>query len=208
MEEYKSNSDKSKKAALQQPETPKPRPQKVISGKAKLKKQSSGKIKELFVASEASNVRDYIIYDIIIPTIKDTLYNVFVNGLSMTLFGNTKGGRRGDSGSHVSYVKYYDDRDRYDRNSYAPSYRSRTDYNYRDVVVDTKAEAEELLERLAEMIDAYGIASILDLYDMVGLKTYNTDSNYGWTMSAIREARIVRDFNGWCLKMPRPQPIN
>lgn len=205
MEEYKSNSDKSKRAA-QQAETQKLPTKKVISGKAKLKKSNTGKVKELFIASDGTTVKDYIVHDIVIPTIKKTLYDILVNGLGLTLFGDAKGNRP-NSGSSISYVKYYDDR--YGRNDYVtPSYRARTGYSYSDVVVDTKAEAEELLDRLVEMINNYGKASVLDLYDLAGLRTYNTDDNYGWTRSDIRDARIVRDFNGWCLKMPRPQPIN
>lgn len=208
MEEYKSNSDKSKKLAQQSPAEPKPTPKKVISGKAKLKKNNSGKIKELFVATDASDVKNYVIHDIIIPTIKKALYDILVNGAGLTLFGDAKGDKR-SPGSTVSYVKYYDDRDRYSRYDYSPSYsRSRSGYGYNDVVVDTRAEAEELLDRMMELVNGYGIASILDLYDMAGLKTYPADDDYVWTRSSIREAQIVRDRDGWRLKMPRPQPKN
>lgn len=206
MEEYKSNSDKSKKLAQQQIPASKPATKKVISGKAKLKKNNSGKFKELFVATEASDVKNYVIHDIIIPTIKKALYDILVNGAGLTLFGDAKGDKR-SPGSNVSYVKYYDDR--YSRNDYSPSYsRSRTGYSYSDVIVDTRGEAEELLDRMMELINGYGIASVLDLYDMAGLRTYSTDNDYGWTRSAMREAQIVRDRDGWRLKMPRPQPIN
>lgn len=208
MGEYKSNSDKSKKMTAEPQNNVKPPAKKVISGKAKLKKTANSKFRDTFIASSAADVKDYIVNDIVIPTIKKTLYDIFVNGLGLTLFGEARGDKQSRPGSNVSYVKYYDERNGYRRDSYVPSYRTRSGYSYSDVIVDTRGEAEELLDRMVELINGYGIASVLDLYDMAGLNTYTTDNDYGWTRSAIRDAQIIRDRDGWRLKMPRPQPIN
>lgn len=199
MEEFKSNSDKSKELAKQTPT------KKVISGKAKLKKSGSGKLKELFVAEDIGNVKNYIIHDVLVPALKKAFYDVIVNGLSISLYGDTRMNERSSRpGSNVSYVSYYD-RDR--RNDYAPSYSRRTGYSYSDVVVETRPEAIDILDRMNESIQAYGIVTVLDLYDFAGLPTYPTDNKYGW--SSIRDAQIIHDRDGgWRIKLPRPVAIN
>lgn len=197
--ELKSNSDKSKELAKQTTT------KKVISGKARLKKSGGGKLKELFVAEDIGNVKNYIIHDVLVPALKKAFYDVIVNGLSISLYGDTRMNTRSDRpGSNVSYVSYYD-RDR--RNDYTPSYRGRSGYSYRDVVVDSRTEAIDILDRMDEAIQAYGIVTVLDLYDFAGLPTYPTDNKYGW--SSIRDAQIAHERDGgWVIKLPKPLPIN
>lgn len=201
MEELKSNSDKSKTAAKQQTTENK----KVISGKAKLRKSRGGKLKDLFVAEDLGSVGTYLIKDVLVPALKKAFYDIIVNGLSISLYGDTRASDRDRRpGSTVSYVSYYD-RDR--RNDYTPSYRSRSGYSYSDVVVESRTDAIDILDRMNEAIQAYGIVTVLDLYDFAGLPTYPTDNKYGW--SNVRDAQIVltRD-GGWQIKLPRPLPIN
>ena len=96
MEEYKSNSHKSRELEEKKIE-------KVITGKVKTKKKSEiQKIVSLFVSDDVTDIKDYILHDVIIPEVKKSILDI----LGM-IFGE-RGGRRSTSATKVSYGKYYD----------------------------------------------------------------------------------------------------
>ena len=71
--------------------------------------------------------------------------------------------------------------------------------------METSGEAEEVLSRMDELIDTYGVVSVADLYDLIGKSCEYTDNKYGWTN--IRNAEPIRVYNGYMLKLPKALPI-
>ena len=67
-------------------------------------------------------------------------------------------------------------------------------------------EAEEVITKMDELIDTYGMVSVADLYDLVGKTSEYTDNKYGWTN--IRTAEVIRVRDGYMLKLPKVTPIN
>ena len=206
MENYKPNSHKYKEEQKQKKEQlEKKKVEKVISGKAKIKKKSeAAKLTEKIISTEdVGNLKSYLLEDVIIPTIRNTIWDAITNSLDMILFGGT--GRRGKSlSSKVSYRDYYDEKRRGGSRS---NERKRSGYDFDDIVLETRGEAEEVLERMDELIDTYSFASIADLYDLVGITCDYTDNKYGWTN--IRNAEPIRvRGGGYMLKMPKALPID
>ena len=212
MENYTGNSIKSREAA--KTEKPEKKVEKVVKGNVKIKKKSElSKMASSIVSSEVNSIKDYIIYEVIIPAVRDTISDVLIGSVNMLFHGDAKAGRyygrggsRGTNASRVSYRDYYDRRDRdgdrdrdRDRNVI---------YSYDDVILDSKADAEEVLERLDELIDQYGIATVADLFELVGQSGNGyTDRNYGWTN--LKSADYFRERHGdYRLKLPRACPIN
>ena len=113
------------------------------------------------------------------------------------------------SGKHytsdrISYGKYYDGNNRSSTNTRASSYSG---YVYDDVILSNRAEAQEVLDRLDEIMDTYGLVRVADLNELLGIVgAPYTDNKYGWTN--IRNANIVRVREGWMIKMPRAVPID
>lgn len=179
--------------------------EKVISGTAKRKQKSgTNKLMDTFISEDASSVKNYIIMDVLVPAIKNALADIIINGVNMTLFGDTKrssSGRRSAS-DRVSYNRYYDDRD----GRPAATTRSRTAYDFDDVVLDTRGEAEEVLSSMDELMDTYKMVTVADLYDLVGTSCNYTDNKYGWTN--IRNAEIIRVRDGYKIKMPKAIPLD
>lgn len=194
--DYKPNSHKYK-------EEQKKKVEKVVTGKVKTRKKSEvSKFKDVFISEDVSNVKSYIFMDVLIPAAKKAISDIVRDGIDMILYGDTR--RR--SSSEASYVSYrsYSDKDRgSDRRE---SSRSRRSYNYDDIILETRAEAEEVLDRLGELIDTYDVASVADLYDLIGKDCQYTDNKYGWTN--IRNAEPIRVRDGYLLKMPKAGPIN
>ena len=173
--------------------------------KAKTKKKSEvKKFADVFIAEDITSVKDYIVNDVLIPAAKKAISDIITNGIDMILYGEAKGrDRRRDGGSRVSYTKYYErDRDRdYDR-----ARTRRSVYDYDDIILDTRGEAEDVLNRMDDLIDAYGMVSVADLYDLVGISGNYTDNKYGWTN--LRNAEVRRTRDGYLLKLPKALPFD
>ena len=178
--------------------------EKVVTGKVKTKKKSEiSKLKDTFISEDASNVKSYIVMDVLIPAAKKAISDIVRDGIDMILYGDTHNGHRSSGASYVSY-RSYSDRDR--RDARRESSRTRVGYDYDDIILESRAEAEEVLRRMDELIETYGIVSVADLYDLVGKSCNYTDNKYGWTN--IRNAEPVRVRDGYLLKMPKAGPID
>ena len=203
--DYKPNSNRYKKEQNNAPAERK-KVEKVVTGKVRTKKKSEiSKLKDTFISEDVSNVKSYIVMDVLIPAAKKAISDIVRDGIDMILYGDTHG-RRGGSSSGASYVSYrsYSDRDR--RDDRRESSRTRVGYDYDDIILESRVEAEEVLQRMDELIETYGIVSVADLYDLVGKSCNYTDNKYGWTN--IRNAEPVRVRDGYLLKMPKAGPIN
>lgn len=197
MQEFKPNSHKSKEERKQTPKEEK-KVEKVISGTAKTKKKS--KFADVFISEDATNVKSYILMDVLVPAIKKAISDIVTDGVDMVLYGGTGKHKRSSNASKISYSSYYDRRDdRRDVN------RTRSGYSYYDITLDTRGEAEEVLTRMDELIDAYDAVSVADLYDLVGISGDYTDNKYGWTN--LRNAEVVRVRDGYKIKLPKALPL-
>lgn len=203
LEEYKSNSHKSKESPADDTIREK-KVNSVVTASAKTKKKSDiHKFADIIIAEDAANVKSYILMDVLIPAIKKAIADIVTNGIDMLLYGES--GRSKKSGaSKVSYRSYYDKRE--DRTDYS-STRSRDSLDYDDIVFNNRGDAEAVLSAMEDIIDQFGVVSVGDLYDLADISTTNyTINKYGWTN--IRSAQVVRGRDGYLLKLPRAMPIN
>ena len=198
MEDYKPNSHRSKK----EQNLPEKKIEPVVKGKVTTKKNNVRKLTNTFVTEDIQNVKSYVLMDVLVPAIKKAISDIVTNGIDMLLYGETGRSRRKTNASVVSYRNYYDSR----REERYSSSRTRTGYSYDDVVLETRGEAEDVLSRMDELIDTYGVVSVADLYDLVGISCNYTDNKYGWTN--LRNAEPVRVRDGYMLKLPKALPID
>lgn len=210
MEDYRSNSNKARERAEKQLPGDEPKVGKVISGTAKTKKKTGvQKFADVFIAEDIANVKNYILNDIIIPTIKRALYDSFTDGLDMMLNGSSGQRYRGRrDGSRYSYDRVYS-RASYQRDSRnESSNRVRTGFDYDVILFQDRGDAERVLMELEELIAKYKIASVQDLYSAADLSCPYTYNNYGW--EDLRSADVVRarDDDGYYIKLPKALPIN
>ena len=190
---YQSNSKKSKLNTVED----KNKVDKIVKGKVKTKKKNS--ILASFINDDLQDIKKYIVEDVLIPTIKKTITDVVKNSIDMFFYGEVSRSNRSNS-SRISYSSYYD-RDREPR-----SRSRRNSLLIDDIVLESRAEAEEVLDRLDEMIEEFGMASVLNLYDLIGVTAPFTADKYGWT--DIRNATAVRVRDGYLLKLPRVMPLD
>lgn len=204
MTEYASNSHKSKE--LQKEQVPEKKIEKVVSGNVKTKKKSEiRKFTDVFVSEDMDSVKSYIFMDVLVPAVKKAISDIVTNGIDMLLYGES-GGRNNtkkNAASRVSYRSYYDSQnDRRER----PATRTMAGYEYDDIVLDNRGEAESVLDRMDEILATYGMVSVADFYDLMGITSKYTDNKYGWTN--ISNAHIVRTRDGYMIKMPKALPLD
>ena len=201
MTDYKPNSHKFKK---EQTDKKTKKVDKIVSGKVKTKKKNElQKMAGNIVSEDVANVKSYILMDVLIPAVKDAIEDIVTNGIRMLLRGETGTRCSGSGVSKLSYNKVYDSRN--DRRSSASS-RSRTGYDFEDIVLETRGEAEDVLRHMDELIETYGTASVADLYDLVGIIGPYTNNKWGWTN--LRTAEPIRVKDGYLLKLPKACPID
>ena len=183
---------------------------KVAKGSVKTKKKSElNKIANSIISEECRSIKEYAIYEVIVPVVKETISQLVKGSIDMLFFGevrstSSRGGRSSGNSSRVSYRDYYDD-NRRDRDR--DSRRRDPIYSCDDIIFDSKADAEEVLNRMDEIVDSYGAVSVSDLFELAGVTGNGyTDQNYGWT--STRSASVERVSHGeYIIRLTRPKHI-
>ena len=179
----------------------------VTSTPATKKKSNFGtKAFSAFVGEDVHDVGQYLLYDVTIPAIKNTLSDLVSQGIERLLFGESSPrGRSSSGGSRVSYGSY-------SRPGMAPgnkrdaSPRARRYHDFSEIELESRDEAYLVIDRLGDLIEEYGLATVADLYDLCGITTEYTDENWGWTSS--RYMSVVRSRHGYMLQLPKPDHVN
>lgn len=204
MEDYKSNSHKSKEEQRES-DLPEKKVEKVINGSAKSKKKGEiQKFADVFISEDVSNVKSYILDEVLIPAVKKAISDVVTNGIDMILYGEAgRSKKSSNSSSKVSYRSYYD-RENDRRRDYTPTPK---DFDYDNLLFETRGDAETVLDAMNDIISQYGVVSVADLYDLANVNNDNYIANkYGW--ANIQGCKVIRVHDGYVLKLPRAIPFN
>lgn len=187
-------------------EEPKKKIEKVVNGKVIVKKKGLGsKLKDLFFGEDLKTSVENTVTDILVPAAKDAVSDAITGTVETLLFGRA-GGRRysrrpsafSDYRPKVNYASPF--RDERDRDRERPYRSARASLN--DIILESRGEAEHVLDILLEQIERYDKVSVADLYEAVGVIGNYTDNNYGWT--ELGSARIQRVRDGYMLNLPDP----
>ena len=196
--------------AAKKPHPERVRNEKVIKGRAIQRKKPLGsRISELFVVEDADSVGSYLVLDVLIPAAKNLIADMVGEGIQRMLFGDSSGySRSRNSGPSRGYTSYSS----IGKPSYKSSEprnlspRSRATHNFGDIILPTRGEAEQVLDRMFGMLDQYDLVTVADLYDFVGITSEYTDNDWGWTeLRGLVKIHRARD--GYLLDLPKPSPI-
>lgn len=175
------------------------------------KKPLGKRIRETFIGDSPRGIWEYVGSDIIAPALKDIVADAFTAALDSALFGQDRSSRnrsrRRPGGSYIAYNRYSGDRrdDPRDRDRPQMSRRSRANFDFDEIILPTRVAADEVLERMEDVLAQYEVVTVSDLYDLVGIEPSYTDEKYGW--EDLRGAGVQRISNGYLLDLPRPEPI-
>jgi hypothetical protein len=179
-------------------EDDKPKAQQVTTQPVQVRKKSRGrKFMEAFIDEDAGNIKDYLLYDLLIPGLKDGLSKGIKSIVDILLFG--KDARPSSGKSNTTYVSYSSISN---RNANVNARASRRTVEYDDIVFPSRVEAEHVLETMLGIIEQYGQATIRDYYDCCGVTGRGyTDDYFGWV--DLRGAYCQRRYDGYVIQLPR-----
>src|SRR5213595_2960606 len=161
--EFPSNSEKSRKGV---PDGKNISPV-VSSGATRRRKSFRKQFKETFVAGDARTAIQYVLFDVLLPAAKDMVVEAGSQGIEKLIFGESRrrAATRPQAGptGYVSYNRYSMDQ-RLSGPQRALSREARARHNFDEIILDERAEAEEVIDRLFDLVSRYASASIADLY--------------------------------------------
>lgn len=171
------------------------------------KKGFGKRLAETFIQGAKEDVKDHIIYDVIIPGVQDA----FLDTMEMIFFGETSGKRRrGRDRGYTDYTAHYGGRSsRGSSRSRRDSNRDRDDeserVDYRDIVLRNRDDAYEIVDQLYFRIHETGAATIADLLDLVDLPTKPSDNDWGW--ESKKDISVRRVSNGYLIDVERARYV-
>lgn len=210
MENFPGNSHSNRPIQPAKPTPEAKKVEKIVTGRVIQRKKSLGKrFAETFFSGSGS-VGTYILHEILIPSIKDTIVDVFTNGVERAINGESSSGRRAAYRTVGNYVNYnrYAQPSTSNRNDPRPqlSRRARANHDFTEIVLASRREAEAVTDKLLDLLNHYGQATVADLYDMLGIQGNFAEERYGWR--DIRGYKIDRVNNGYLLDLPQPEPLD
>ena len=194
----------------------------VVEKKVKLKPVASAKkrkkgLVERFVVAMIGpegipSVTSYLNKEIVVPAIKDIIANSVSAGVNMMAYGRDQAGER--KGGYNNYNSHSYSRPQrnyqysYSSNRYsqrqAPVEREapRRSNMFRstDYVMNSRQEALDVLDYLRENLENYGLVTLADFFDLIGIESQYVDNNYGWT--DLENVTIVPVRGGYTLSLP------
>lgn len=205
-QQFPGNSHKSK----EEPAAEEKQIEKIVTGTVTRKKKGLGrKIAETFTGDDARNVAQYVIFDVAVPALKSMMLDMLIQGGERMFFGETRGrsGRSvGTKSTYTSYNKMYDRRDSSSPIPRTLSQRARATHDFDEIILETRVEAENVLDGLDMILRQYDLVTVADLYQLLGMSPSFTDDKYGWT--DLRGSSVRNTRGGYRLELPHTSPID
>lgn len=167
------------------------------------------KLRETFIAEDARDVGDYVVWDILVPTIKRTIRDIIIGTADRVFLGssspNSSNSLYRERG--VTYVKArtdYASAAKRTSESSRPVQRTvnRSNFHLNEIIFDNYDDAAAVLEKMIDYLDTYGKVSVDEYFDMIGHSADYTAQNWGW--KSLSSATIVNTFGGYFIKLPNP----
>lgn len=209
VEDFPANSQGPKKSST--------RPEKKIervtqSSVSRRRKPLGRRFAETFVQGNPEGVGGYVVFDVLLPALKDMVVDATMTGLERSLYGERVSSSRRGSGRQGYGSRY---RGGSGRDSSPPwkqeekrerrmSRRGRAMHDFEEIILDSRAEADEVMDRMFHILETYEQVTVGDLYDLTGEDHTASDDRFGW--DDLRGAGITRlgRGGGYLLDLPRP----
>lgn len=188
-------------------EEPKEKVLKVVTNGVIQRKKPLGKrVVDMFFKTDGKSLGEYLRDEVLVPAFRDMVTDAITQGAERMFYGDSRGSRRGRSDTgHTRYSNRYSANPARSAIRDEPrtmSRRARVIHDFDEIILATRAEAQDVLEHLALLIDKYESASVADLYDMVGVTGSFADRQYGWT--DLEGTDIAKIRAGYLLNLPEP----
>ena len=215
MDDYPSNSNRSKEAQTAPPISPdipkvEQRLKPVVREKAQIREKSEfEKIIALFLPQDVTDWKLYLLAKVVVPAVKSFANDLIDNTKNAILWGNQ--GSPSNNIYSANNMNYWRGSNGYQSNAMQNSYNGGFSYNdpyinqanNREIVVRTYQDGMNVLNAASQIINSQGYVTVLQMFDLSGNGhlAHATDANYGWY--DIRNSQVVRYGNVYAIKTPR-----
>lgn len=168
----------------------------VVQGPVKRRKQSlSKRFQNLVFGGDAKDAASSVFFETLIPSAKDMMVAALQELPELIFYGDRASrGRRPGRGGWTPY------RDAADRKGM--SHRGRMMHEFDEIVHETRPEAEEVLDRMLDLLDRFNAVSVADFYNLCNTSSSPADRNWGWT--SLAGADVVRARGGgYVVSLPK-----
>lgn len=188
--------------------------EKVVTGEVVRKKKGLGrKFKDTFISEDVGSVKDYLIFDVFVPALKDTIYNAAANSVSMLLFGSSRGPMT-DSYSRRDYnsisrpASHRGAKTSRADSGYYGGQRSKEIVDYDEIEFYSLKDADRVCRKMMNRMREFHIVTLADFYDFAGISWDFTYEHYGWyDFDYVLEPK--RLYGGkYFIPLPRPVRID
>lgn len=205
MDQFPSNSRKARDAERG------PRVERVVSATAVRRKRSFGKqFRQTFIGGDARTAVGYVVANVLIPAAQEAMLEAWTSGFEKLIYGEHRRARGRTPGTlgHVSYNQMSrtpaQGRPQFPQ-SLSRSARARGSFD--EIIIPSRQEAEEVLDRLYDLISKYDSATVADLYELTGVSSAHTDHKWGW--EDLKGASVARvRGGGYLLNLPEPESLS
>lgn len=184
----------------------------VVSGEVVRRKTPLGKrFANNVLGGDVQSVWSYVFGDVLIPAARNMVADAVTGGVERAIFGeNSPGrGRRGRGIGPRDYQSPFQStpmRGIGHDNRPPAGRRGRPAPKFDEIILPRRVDAEEVLDRMEELIKRYGNVSLSDLYGLIGETGQYTDNKWGWL--DFNEFNIHRVRDGYLLELPSPQSLD
>lgn len=184
--------------------------ERVTSADAIRRKRGLGRqFKETFVGGSARMAFDYMILEVVVPSIKDMLAEAMQSGIEKLIYGESRVRRSGSSSSYsnVGHVNYQGMSSNKPQTTRMLSRQSRARHDFGEIVLQSRQDAEDVIDRMFDVLARYGSVTVATLYELTGIQASHTDEKWGWTSLSGAKAARQRS-GGFLLDLPDPEPLD
>lgn len=184
----------------------------VTSGAIERKKPLGRRIAASFTGDDAQSVGHYVMFDVILPQLKELIFDAATSAFQRLLFGDKAVGKAYSGTRARGYTPY---------GSMAQGAISKVaaqatkavmpepSNEFGEILLPTRPDAQAVYDRIENLIETYGTASVADLKACVGMTGSFTDNSFGWThMGGTGIRRVGGGQPGYALIFPQPQELN
>ncbi len=176
----------------------------IISGTAVERKEPlRKKFLQAYAGDSAQSVGQYLVMDVIVPGTKNIIADLVTQGINRLLFGGSRPVQQGvRSNVGGSYGKFFNGGGQsQQQNQQSQPVQVKQD-GFGEIILQSRSDAELVIDALRELIEAYGNAKVANLYALVGKSGDFTDQSIGWTN--LSRAGVIQIREGYLLDLPKP----
>lgn len=166
------------------------------------------------IADDATTIGDYILIDVLVPAVKNLIFDIITQGTGRALYpggravsgGGIRGGGLGMRGSQSSIKTKYDQMGTGQDPRAIMSREARATHDFKQITIPTREEAVLVMESLMGRVERYGTTTVADLYELCGVTGDFADQRWGWR--SLQGAGIQQHRGGWLLDLPDAEPLS